>query len=101
MGSFAYYNGTYQIPEERRELFADQMRRVLDLGGMMDTAMLELFGQRLTLLRPIREMKEEMIQCNDDDIWPLQKQKKGTICFDYNYFEDECWLSGAFTPKTC
>ena len=57
MGSFASYNGSYQIPEEQRTLFAEQMRRVLDLGGMMDTRRLELFGQRLVLLRPIREMK--------------------------------------------
>ena len=99
MGSFARYNGSYQIPEEQRALFAEQMRRVLDLGGMMDTRRLELFGQRLVLLRPIREMKEETIQCNDDDIWPFQAQKKGAIYFDYNYFEDECWGSGGFTPK--
>lgn len=97
MGSFAYYNGSYQIPEEQRAQFAEQMRRILDLGGMMDTTWLTLFGQRLMLLRPIREINEETYRC-DDNAFPFRRRKEGEYYFEVNYFEDNGWGSGGFTP---
>lgn len=81
MGSFAKYYGITQIPEDKQELFAEQMRRILDLGGMMDTAEVKMFDQTLTLLRPVGTIKEDKIY------------------FHYNYFEDRGWETACFTPK--
>lgn len=78
MGSFAWYHGNTKIPEDKREVFVKQMRRILDLGGMMDTTEVEMFGQTLTLLQPISTIQ------------------KDNICFYYNYFEDRGWESACF-----
>ena len=81
MGSFAKYYGITQILEDKQELFAEQMRRILDLGGMMDTTEVRMFDQTLTLLQPVRTIKEDKIY------------------FHYNYFEDRGWETACFTPK--
>ena len=81
MGSFAKYYGNTKIPEDKQELFVEQMRRILDLGGMMDTTEVKMFDQTLTLLQPVRTIKEDKIY------------------FHYNYFEDRGWETACFTPK--
>lgn len=81
MGSFAKYYGNCKIPEEKQELFIEQMRRILDLGGMMDTTEVKMFNQTLTLLQPVRTIKEDKIY------------------FHYNYFEDRGWETACFIPK--
>lgn len=84
MGSFIGYQGSYKIPEGKQALFAEQMCRVLDLGGMMNLGTVQMFDQTLMLLKPVREMKEK------------------EICFYYNYFEDDAWESAGFDrEKTC
>lgn len=81
MGSFAKYYGTTKIREDKQELFVEQMHRILDLGGMMDTTEVKMFDQTLTLLQPVGTIKED------------------EICFHYNYFEDRGWETACFTPK--
>lgn len=81
MGSFAKYYGNTQIPEDKQELFIEQMRRILDLGGMMDTTEVKMFDQTLALLQPVGTIKEDKIY------------------FHYNYFEDRGWETACFTPK--
>lgn len=81
MGSFAAYYGNTKIPEDKQELFVEQMCRILDLGGMMDTTEVKMFDQTLALLRPVGMIKED------------------EIYFHYNYFEDRGWETACFTPK--
>lgn len=81
MGSFAKYHGNSKIPEDKQELFAEQMRRILDLGGMMNTTEVRMFDQTLTLLQPVGTIKEDKIY------------------FHYNYFEDRGWETACFIPK--
>ncbi len=81
MGSFAAYYGNTKTPEDKQELFVEQMRRILDLGGMMDTTEVKMFDQTLALLRPVGMIKED------------------EIYFHYNYFEDRGWETACFTPK--
>ena len=57
MGSFAKYYGNTKIPEDKQELFVKQMRRILDLGGMMDTTEVKMFDQTLVLLQPVGMIK--------------------------------------------
>ena len=73
MGSFAKYYGNNKIPENKQELFVKQMRRVLDLGGMMGVTEVKMFDQTLTLLQPVGTIKADKIY------------------FHYNYFEDRGW----------
>lgn len=83
MGSFAYYQGDGTIPENQKVTFKKQMRRILDLGGMMEMTEVKMFDQTLPLLRPIQQMDEKDIH------------------FYYNYFEECSWESAGFdTEKT-
>ena len=81
MGSFAKYYGNNKIPENKQELFVKQMRRVLDLGGMMGVTEVKMFDQTLTLLQPVGTIKADKIY------------------FHYNYFEDRGWETACFIPK--
>ena len=56
MGSFIYYPPV-DIPQEKREEFIQRMRKILDLGGMMDIQYVKFSDISLPLLRPIREMQ--------------------------------------------
>lgn len=81
MGSFAWYQGSYEIPENQRDVFIKQMRRILDLGGMMDVTEVKMFDIEIPLLRPVRQIKEKKIY------------------FDYNYFEDRGWETAYFDEE--
>ncbi len=81
MGSFARYHGNSKISEDKQDVFAKQMRRILDLGGMMNTTEVKLFDQTLELLQPVGTIQEDKIY------------------FHYNYFEDRGWETGCFIPK--
>lgn len=83
MGSFAYYQGNNNILAEKRSLFASQMCRILNLGGMMRTDDVKMFGHTITLLQPIPQIKE------------------GKFHFYYNYFEDRPWESVGFDATDC
>lgn len=78
MGSFGEYSGAYQIPEEKRELFSEQMIKILNYGGMMEFDAVSMYGHELGLLKPVH-------------CYP-----GGEINFHYNYFEDEPWESAGY-----
>lgn len=83
MGSFISYHGNRTISDGKKDLFAKQMCRILDLGGMMDISEVKMFGYTITLLKPIREMKGN------------------EIGFYYNYFGDRPWESAGFDVDKC
>ena len=83
MGSFISYHGNRIISDDKKDLFAKQMCRILDLGGMMDISEVKMFGYTITLLKPIREMKGN------------------EIGFYYNYFGDRPWESAGFDVDKC
>lgn len=81
MGSFAYYRGSSVIPEENKDIFAKQMRRILDLGGMMGFAEVKMFDKSILLLRPVSQMTGKELH------------------FHYNYFEERGWESAGFDSE--
>lgn len=81
MGSFAWYQGNMKIPEKQREVFVKQMRRILDLGGMMNVTEAKMFDITIPLLRPVRQIREKR------------------VCFEYNYFEDRGWETACFDEE--
>lgn len=83
MGSFISYRGNATIPEDKKELFTSQMCRILNLGGMMSTSEVKMFGCTITLLQPV-------------EIGAGNK-----ISFYYNYFEDRPWESAGFDTDKC
>ena len=83
MGSFITYRGNATIPEDKKELFTSQMCRILNLGGMMSTSEVKMFGCTITLLQPV-----EISAGNN-------------IRFYYNYFEDRPWESAGFDTDKC
>ena len=83
MGSFITYRGNAVIPEDKKELFASQMCRILNLGGMTSTSEVKMFDCTITLLRPV-------------EIGAGNK-----INFYYNYFEDRPWESAGFDTDKC
>ena len=81
MGSFAGYWGYMRIPENQKAVFIKQMRRTLDLGGMMKVTEAEMCDMAIPLLRPVRKIKEKQIY------------------FNYNYFEDRGWETAYFDEE--
>ena len=73
MGTFAGYIGQMDVPEERRAEYAQQMLKLLRVGGMMSVDEVVLFGRCLRLLSPPE----------------LDENGRAWSC--YNYFEDDCW----------
>ncbi len=78
MATFIEYTGEMNIPEEKREILAEQMEKVLNFGGMMDFEVVHLFGFELGLMRPFHADPERRAE------------------FFYNYFEDDSWEGGEF-----
>lgn len=83
MGSFISYRGNTTIPEDKKELFTGQMCRILNLGGMMSTSEVKMFGCTITLLQPV------------------EIGAGNRISFYYNYFEDRPWESAGFDTDKC
>lgn len=83
MGVYGGYCGNMDIPEEKREVFEHQFKKFLNRGGMMEIENAELFGKRIALLCPVDE------------------NKKGSLHFFYNYFEDTCWESAVYNADSC
>lgn len=83
MGSFITYRGNAIIPDDKKELFASQMCRILNLGGMMSTSEVKMFDCSITLLQPVEIGVEQ------------------NISFYYNYFEDRPWESAGFDTDKC
>ncbi len=72
MGTFADYTGKREIPEKKQELFAKQMEKILNYGGMMGFDVINMFNCEVGLLRPFQ-------------------LESGKGSFHYNYFEDNAW----------
>lgn len=81
MGSYGYYTGSMDIPEEKREAFSKQVVKLLNYGGMMQFEIVKLFGYEIALLRPIR------------------LENEGKLRFHYNYFEEEAWEDAFYYPQ--
>lgn len=78
MGTFGGYTGQQNIPENQREKFAEQMVRILNLGGMMQFEQISMYGHDMELLKPV-------------EMYP-----GGKVHFHYNYFEDDSWETAGF-----
>ena len=84
MGTYGYYTGSMDIPEERREEFFRQVVKLANYGGMMDYERVSLYGYDMALLKPVEICRE------------------GRVYFDYNYFEDDIWETAGYDPsRTC
>ena len=81
MGSYGYYTGNGNIPENKREEFSKHIIKILNYGGMMQFEKVNLFGYEISLLKPLR----------------LEGEKE--ICFHYNYFEEDSWETAGYDPK--
>ena len=75
MGTFAEYIGEMDVPEDRRAEYAQQMLRLLHVGGMMSVDEVGLFGHRIRLL------------------YPPELDETGRAWGCYNYFENDFWES--------
>ena len=78
MGTFGHYMGNMYIPEEKREEFARQVKKVLNYGGMMQFEKISMYGHDMGLLKPV-------------ELYP-----GGKIYFHFNYFEDGAWETAGF-----
>lgn len=58
MGTFSYFLGEMDIPEERREEFAQGALKLLRAGGMLIAEPTSMFGHQIYLLHP-PELDEE------------------------------------------
>lgn len=84
MGTYGYYTGSMDIPEERKEEFFRQVVKLTNYGGMMDYERVSLYGYDMALLKPVEICRE------------------GRVYFDYNYFEDDIWETAGYdSNKTC
>lgn len=83
MGTFGGYSGSKKIPEDKKEIFSQQMLKILNYGGMMNFEAIQLYGKEMGLLKPI-EIKTR------EDVW-----------FHYNYFEDNFWETAGFKVDSC
>lgn len=83
MGVFGGYSGNMRIPEEKKEIFAEHMIRLLNYGGMMDFEVIKMYGHEMGLLKPVEIFSG------------------GTARFYYNYFEDNSWETARFDGDKC
>ena len=83
MGVFGGYSGNMRIPEEKKEIFAEHMIRLLNYGGMMDFEVIKMYGHEMGLLKPVEFFSG------------------GTARFYYNYFEDNSWETAGFDGDRC
>ncbi|MBQ7919325.1 MAG: hypothetical protein IJ324_05235 [Lachnospiraceae bacterium] len=81
MGTFGGYYGNCHIDDEKKEVFNEQMAKILNYGGMMDHEEVKIYGQEICLLNP------------------FALREKGYINFYYNYFEDNSWETASYEPE--
>lgn len=82
MGTFLGDYGGTGIPENKLEECTRRMLKILDAGGMMDIEAVSLYGRRLVLLRR-----------------PEVDMDSTSVCFCYNYFENDCWETAGYHPE--
>lgn len=78
MGTFGYYTGKMNIPDEKKDEFARQAAKLLNYGGMMEFERISMYGHDMGLLKPV-------------ELYP-----GGKAYFHYNYFEDDSWETAMF-----
>ncbi len=78
MGTFGTYEGSMEIPEDKRDEFNQNVLKLLHYGGMMTFSTVYLYGQKIPVIAPI----------------PLDT--KEAVHFHYNYFEDDAWETATF-----
>ena len=83
MGTFGGYTGQMRIKEEQKELFAKQIMKILNYGGMMSFEAVNMYGSELGLLIPAKIFPGGECRC-----W-------------YNYFEDAFWETAGFNASDC
>ena len=83
MGTFGCYAGKTGVRKEQKEIFASQMMKLLNYGGMMGVEAVQIFGRKLWLLKPA-------------EILP-----GGKFTFWFNYFEDDFWEDASFDAHSC
>jgi len=82
LGTFGCYRGNYNIEEEKKAIFNEQMAKVLNYGGMMSFEEISMYGYHMGLLKPFA-------------VYP-----GGSMCFHYNYFEDDSWETAEYDAET-
>ena len=83
MGSFASIckeDGVKIKPDKRAE-FEQRIEKLFQIGGMMDTELVQLCGHKIVTLQKT-QMKED------------------GMCFNYNYFEDDFWESAGYSKRS-
>ncbi len=78
MGTIAYYVGDNDIPEEKRDEFAQAIIKILREGGMMKIHNVSMFDKSIHLLSPV------------------ELDSNGEVQFYYNYFEEDSWETASF-----
>lgn len=82
MGTFAGYYGDMTIPEEKRDEFNQRMLYLLEQGGMMNFERIQVCGEKITLLAP------------------LKPDEENHVIFRYNWFEDDIWEPACYNLNT-
>ena len=80
MGYVSFQNDPF-IPEEKRPELAQRVMTILEHGGMMGIDLVEIYGKRVVLLKP------------------LSPNEDGKIIFRFNYYEDALWEDAVYSVK--
>lgn len=83
MGSFAEIckRENVKIKADKKEEFEDRIEKLFQAGGMMDTEVVQLYGNKIVTIQ-----KTQM----DED----------GMSFVYNYFEDDFWEDAGYSKKS-
>ena len=75
------YKGRMVVPDDKRELFTEQMMKVFYYGGMMSFDDVKLYGHEISLLCPVKKTYGKEVR------------------FHYNYFQDDAWETVEYDEK--
>lgn len=81
MGSYGGYWGNGNIEEDKKDIFNQQMIKVLNYGGMMSLEYISMYGHSISLLKPFA-------------LYPGERRN-----FHYNYFEDRSWETATYDAE--
>ena len=86
MGTFIGTLGTLSIPEEHRQAFLDDAKRVASQGGLFSGSLTRIFGKQLRLL-------------SFPSFDPEGEDKYAD--FTYSYFENDFWENAGIDLENC
>ena len=75
------YKGRMAVPDDKSELFTEQMMKVFYYGGMMSFDDVKLYGHEISLLCPVKKTYGKEVR------------------FHYNYFQDDAWETVEYDEK--